>query len=63
MNMSDADKARIAELERKLQSLEKINRVLMERVERSVNSVGSAYSMFESNILLQSRVAERTKAL
>ena len=49
------------ELEDKILSLEKINKVLMERVERSVDSSGNAYSLFESNILLQNTINERTR--
>lgn len=55
--------ATIRALERKSESLEKINRVLMNRVERSTNSTGSAFAVFESNILLQNRVAERTREI
>ena len=54
---------RIAELERKLAAQQKINKVLMERVERSVDGSGDAYSLFERNIILQSSVEERTRQL
>ncbi len=54
---------RIAQLERKLASQQKINRVLMERVERSVDGSGAAYSLFERNILLQRSVEDRTREL
>ena len=43
--------------------LHKINRVLMERVERSIDSAGSDFTLFEHNILLQKRVEERTAEL
>ncbi len=49
------------ELQRRVAKLEKINRVLMERVERSVDIAGDAYSLFETNILLQQKVQERTE--
>jgi two-component system, sensor histidine kinase and response regulator len=55
--------ARIAALERRLASQQKINRVLMERVERSVDGSGEAYSLFERNIILQQSVDERTREL
>ncbi|MBK6911902.1 MAG: PAS domain S-box protein [bacterium] len=55
--------ARIAELEAELGALEKINRALMSRVERSTDSAGNAFSLFESNIILQQRVQERTQDL
>jgi PAS domain S-box-containing protein len=54
---------RIRELEEEVERLNKVNRVLMERVERSVDSRGDAYGIFEENVLLQRRVAERTSAL
>lgn len=44
-------------------ALRKINRVLMDRVERSINSSGSDYAIFEQNILLQKLVDERTEKL
>jgi signal transduction histidine kinase len=50
-------------LRERLQRLEVINTALMDRVERSVDSAGSAYSLFESNIYLQNRIRERTTAL
>lgn len=54
---------RIAELEAEILSLGKINSALMSRVERSTDHAGSAFSLFETNILLQHRVQERTKDL
>ncbi len=53
----------IAKLEKDLAALKKMNRVLMERVERSVNDVGGAYSLFERNITLQRSVEARTREL
>ncbi len=43
--------------------LEKINRALMDRVERSVDSAGDAYALFETNIVMQRVIAERTRQL
>jgi hypothetical protein len=54
---------KIRGLEARLLKNEKIRRVLMDRVENSVNSSGSAYTLFESNITLQEKVAQRTEAL
>jgi signal transduction histidine kinase/HPt (histidine-containing phosphotransfer) domain-containing protein len=61
---------RIEELEEKVRTLEsllekneKIRHVLMERVERSVESTGSAFTLFENNILLQQKVMQRTAEL
>ncbi|MCB1060597.1 MAG: PAS domain S-box protein [Calditrichaeota bacterium] len=54
---------RLAELEDELTSLRAINAALMSRVERSTDSAGSSFSLFESNILLQQRVQEHTKDL
>jgi signal transduction histidine kinase/CheY-like chemotaxis protein len=53
----------IAGLKRKLCKAEKINKALKDRVKRSVNSTGNAYSLFESNILLQNKVKKKTRAL
>lgn len=54
---------RILALERQLAAQQKINRVLMDRVERSVSNSGSAYALFERNIILQQNVEGSTKAL
>jgi signal transduction histidine kinase/ActR/RegA family two-component response regulator len=43
--------------------LEKINHALMDRVERSVDSAGDAYALFENNIVMQRVIAERTSQL
>ncbi|MDP8267683.1 MAG: HAMP domain-containing sensor histidine kinase [Candidatus Tenebribacter davisii] len=51
------------QLEKKLAKQKKINKILVERVERSVDSVGSSYSMFEQNILLQQHVDKCTKEI
>ena len=50
----------IKNLERALWKSEKIRNVLMERVEKSVESAGGAYTLFENNILLQHKVQQRT---
>jgi signal transduction histidine kinase/ActR/RegA family two-component response regulator len=43
--------------------LEKINHALMDRVERSVDTAGDAYALFENNIVMQRVIAERTSQL
>jgi PAS domain S-box-containing protein len=54
---------RLAELERENASLRKINQVLMERVERSIDSSSDAFGVFEHNILLQKHIEKRTAEL
>jgi signal transduction histidine kinase len=58
-----ADAARIAELERKLAILRKINKALMSRVEDSTDSTGDSYSMFVHNLTLQRHVEQQTNEL
>jgi len=53
----------IAELERKLAKLERINRVLIDRVERSMDGQGSAFSLFQTAIVLEAQIRARTLAL
>lgn len=54
------DSARIAELERELAKLKRINAALMDRVERSTDLQGNAFSLFETAIALEGKVRERT---
>ncbi len=66
--MDDGDRIRqleekLKELERQLSAKEKICQVLSRRVERSVDSVGGAYSIFERNILLQNLVDQRSSEI
>ncbi len=58
-----APEERIADLEREVAKLRKINAVLMDRVERSMNVQGNAFAMFQTSILLEEQVKERTAAL
>lgn len=46
-----------------IERLKKINAALMARVERSAADRGSAYSLFEGNVLLEKKVKERTRQL
>lgn len=60
---TDTLQRRVAALEQQEVKLQKINRALMDRVERSVDMQGNQFSLFETAILLESTVAERTAAL
>ncbi|MBN2227673.1 MAG: response regulator [candidate division Zixibacteria bacterium] len=51
------------ELTREIARLNKVNDVLMNRVERSLENTGNAFALFESNILLQKQVDDRTRQL
>jgi hypothetical protein len=55
--------ARIAELEAALAAKDRIIEALIDRVERSVDSAGNAYSLFERTITLQQKVNQRTEDL
>lgn len=61
--MSDESSTTIQLLLKKIEALQKTNAALMKRVEQSTNSVGSAYSLFENNIILQDKVSRRTGEL
>ena len=62
LNGGDA-KARVKAMEERIAKLEKINRVLMRRVERTVDTQGNPYSLFQSAILFEDVVTERTSRL
>jgi signal transduction histidine kinase len=52
------------ELENELRKLRKINKVLMDRVERNMDAqLGNAFSLFQTAITLEGKVAERTDEL
>lgn len=53
----------VTALRARVRQLEKINAALMDRVERSIDMEGGAFSMFETAIALESVVRERTSAL
>ena len=64
LEVAPADQAReIAELERKVAKLERINQVLVDRVERSMDGQGSAFSLFQTAIVLEAQIRARTLAL
>src|SRR5208282_910996 len=53
-----------ARLEAENTKLRKINRVLMDRVERDMDAQGgNAYSLFQTAITLEGRISERTAQL
>lgn len=57
------DTEEIDDLKERIRRLEKINAALIDRVERSTDIQGGAFSMFENAIALESMVRERTAAL
>jgi len=57
------DASCLARLDRENAKLRKINRVLMERVERNMDYQGNAFSLFQAAIALEGKVQERTAAL
>ena len=54
------DEDRLAALESENAKLRKINAALMDRVERSTDLQGNAFSLFETAISLEGKVRERT---
>lgn len=50
-------------LPRDAAKLQKIVRVLMEQVERGIDIQGNAYSLFQTAIVLEDKVRERTRRL
>lgn len=50
-------------LEQRIAKLERINAVLIERVERSIDRQGSAFSLFQTAIGLEAQVRSRTQEL
>ena len=58
MNKQDAEALRY-----EMAKLQKINKVLMNRVERSTDWQGSAFSLFQAATVLEGQVAQRTAAL
>lgn len=65
-NLAEADRPTQADIEalsERVKQLEKINEALIDRVERSSDVQGGAFSMFEAAIALESMVRDRTAAL
>ncbi|MDR2164305.1 MAG: HAMP domain-containing histidine kinase [Zoogloeaceae bacterium] len=63
MSEDTHDAEQIAALEHRITRLEKVNRALMDRVERSTSSFGDSYSLFTHNLTLQRHVEEQTREL
>ena len=60
------DEPGVNELERlrdRIAKLERINEALMDRVERTVDTAGDAYALFEANITMKHVIRERTQEL
>jgi signal transduction histidine kinase len=57
---SPTDAERVAALEVEIRKLRRINAALMDRVERSTDLQGNAFSLFETAISLEGKVRERT---
>ncbi len=62
-DLPSPEQERIAILERENWKLRRINKALMDRVERSMDYHGNAFSLFQTAIVLESRVRERTQQL
>jgi signal transduction histidine kinase/ActR/RegA family two-component response regulator len=58
-----AAEARIRQLEQQMAAQQKTLRVLMDRVEHSIDDTGNAYALFERNITLQKLIEARTTEL
>ncbi|MBV5325772.1 MAG: hybrid sensor histidine kinase/response regulator, partial [Rhodospirillaceae bacterium] len=50
----------VTRLQSENEKLRKINKVLMDRVERATDWQGNAFSLFQASIVLEGRVEERT---
>ncbi|MBL8743126.1 MAG: response regulator, partial [Myxococcales bacterium] len=61
--MTGSDAERVLALEREIKKLEKVNRVLMDRVERGMDLQGGAFSLFQAATVLEREVQVRTAAL
>ena len=55
-----ADGGELGALREELRKLRKINAALIDRVERSTDMAGNAFSMFETAISLEAMVRDRT---
>ena len=63
MANSEQQRSSIADLEKEVEKLRKINAALKERVKRSINTAGNSFSLFENNIKLRTEVENQTKYL
>ncbi|MFA6114070.1 MAG: NahK/ErcS family hybrid sensor histidine kinase/response regulator [Sphingomonas sp.] len=62
-SQGDRESERITALEAQIVKLKRINTALMDRVERSTDLQGNAFSLFETAISLEGKVRERTTDL
>jgi len=53
----------VAQLKEKIRRLEKINHVLIERVEKTISHFGSSFSLFQKNSILQDEISRKTQQL
>lgn len=60
---SPDERGRLEALERENAKLRRINQVLMDRVERSMDVQGGAFSLFQTAIVLEHKIRERTTEL
>ena len=59
----DARDQQIADLERQVEKLKKINAALINRVEHDADQRGNSFSLFQTAILLEQQVRDRTEEL
>ncbi|MCA9275164.1 MAG: PAS domain-containing protein [Phycisphaerales bacterium] len=58
-----SERAELEALRHRVAQLERMNEAMMDRIERTIDSSGNAYSVFEANIIMQRKIEERTEAL
>lgn len=63
MNRVEELENNVKDLELRLLKNEKIRKALMDRVEKSLDLSGNAYTLFKNNITLQHKVEQRTREL
>jgi PAS domain S-box-containing protein len=61
--LAEVPSVRIAELEEQIAKLTRIKGALIDRVERSMDGQGSAFSLFQTAIVLEAQIRARTLAL
>lgn len=59
----ETDAEKVVRLERQVEKLQRINNALIDRVERSMDFQGNSFSLFQTAILLEKQVQERTEEL
>lgn len=61
--MEKTETTEISELKEKIRRLEKINKVLIDRVEKTISHYGSSFSLFQKNSILQDEISRKTQQL